>query len=189
MAFPLILNSLAATGFLAGVESCRGRKNGQFTENTAATGSNGPLQSCRSKIGQGTKLARALKALGRPQNAPYAEQVPSVANVFLSPSEQKDRRDKKDRETGKTRRKTERRHRAFLGFLGQDPYICVTFDIFLLARKSPWTNPIQVKRSRSWKESLASAQANQPVRQQTKPPRPLRPLLPPLPRFPSKESP
>ena len=65
MVFPLILNSLAATGFLAGVESCRGRKNGQFTENTAATGSNGPLQSCRGKIGQGTKLARALKALGR----------------------------------------------------------------------------------------------------------------------------
>jgi hypothetical protein len=65
MVFPLILNSLAATGFLAGVESCRGRKNGQFTENTAATGSNGTLQSCRGKIGQGTKLARALKALGR----------------------------------------------------------------------------------------------------------------------------
>ncbi len=118
MVFPLILNSLAATGFLAGVESCRGRKNGQFTENTAATGSNGPLQSCRGKIGQGTKLARALKALGRPQNAPYAEQVPSVANVFLSPSEQKDRR-----------------HRAFLGFLGQVAYICVTFDIILLAMK------------------------------------------------------
>ena len=37
------------TGRSYAMESCRGRKNGQFTENAAATGSNGPLQSCRGR--------------------------------------------------------------------------------------------------------------------------------------------
>ena len=43
----MVFRCLAATGRSYAMESCRGKKNGQFTENAAATGRNRLLQSCR----------------------------------------------------------------------------------------------------------------------------------------------
>ena len=48
--FPAVVCRIwVTTGRSYAMESCRGRKNGQFTEFAAATGSNGPLQSCRGR--------------------------------------------------------------------------------------------------------------------------------------------
>ena len=99
--FPVVVcRCLVTTGRSYAIESCRGRKNGQFTENAGATGSNGPRQSCRGRDSAGYFVSLGPPHSNMPQRHPTNIPVINVLHISFCPR----RNRKKDGQKDGTRR-------------------------------------------------------------------------------------